>query len=80
MPNLTIKGLPREVHERLRARAKARGRSLNREVIQILENSVGTRAPDPEELIARIDAIHRRGNLAPVTEEFLRAHKRRGLL
>jgi len=78
--NLTIKGLTREVHERLRRRARERGRSLNREVILILEKAVWRRTPDPEEIIARIDAIHRRGKMVPVTEEFLRKVKREGLL
>ena len=36
MPNLTIKNLPREVHERLKRQAARHRRSLNQEVVVIL--------------------------------------------
>lgn len=78
MPNLTIKGLSREVHERLRRRAKARGRSLNREILQILEGAVGARTLDPEEVIARIDELHRRFGTRPTSDAEIRAARREG--
>ena len=40
MSTITIKNIPQAIHRTLKARAKAHGRSLNREVIAILEGSL----------------------------------------
>jgi len=37
MSTITLKGVPQDLHDALKARAKARGRSLNREIISTLE-------------------------------------------
>ena len=48
MAALLIKNLPRVLHERLRRRAAEHHRSMNREVIAILEKEIG--APEAPEL------------------------------
>ena len=40
MPTLVIRDLPPEIHRRLKARAEQHNRSVNKEVITILETSV----------------------------------------
>ena len=40
MSTITLKNVPLEVHTTLKSRAKAHGRSLNREIIAILEGSL----------------------------------------
>jgi len=40
MPSLTIRNVPEELLERLRARAEADRRSLTQEVIHLLENAL----------------------------------------
>jgi hypothetical protein len=40
MPTITLKDVPASVHKELKARAKARGRSLNKEIIATLEETL----------------------------------------
>ena len=40
MSTITIKNIPPSVHRTLKARARARGRSLNKEVIAVLDGTV----------------------------------------
>jgi plasmid stability protein len=78
MPNLTLKSIPADLHERLRRRAALHGRSLNREIRQILEEAVGSRRPDAEALIARIDEFHRRVKMRPITAAEIQRLKTEG--
>lgn len=39
---LTIRNIPESVHRRLKERAAQEGRSLNSEIVRVLEESVGT--------------------------------------
>jgi plasmid stability protein len=48
MSTITIKDLPASIHRSLKARAKANGRSLNKEVIATLEATVHGCAIDAE--------------------------------
>jgi plasmid stability protein len=41
MINITIKGIPKETHRELKKRAAAHRRSLNSEVIWVLESTLG---------------------------------------
>jgi antitoxin FitA len=52
--NMTIKGLPEAVYERLKQRAVQNRRSLNAEAIVALEEAVGARKPGREEILERI--------------------------
>jgi len=42
MPALLVKNLPVDLHERLKRRALAHHRSMNREVLAILEKEIGS--------------------------------------
>ena len=58
MPTLTLKGLPEELHERLKEQAARHRRSMNSEALTILEQ-----APHPpvlEEAIAKAEALNQR--------------------
>lgn len=76
--NVTIKDLPGRVHRKLKARAVANKRSLNWEMIDILEKAVESHPVNIEELIAEVDRIHARSKIPPITEELLRAAKTEG--
>lgn len=52
MATLTIRDVPGEVHERLKARAERNRRSLNSETVLLLEQAIAT-FPDEAELRAR---------------------------
>ncbi|HMS02366.1 MAG TPA: Arc family DNA-binding protein [Gemmatimonadaceae bacterium] len=78
MPSLTIKGLPDDLYERLKARAEENRRSLNREVITCLEQAVATAPRDVEALLARADALRERVRAPLLTEARLRAARSSG--
>ena len=60
--NLTLKGIPTDLHRALRARAKAKGRSLNREIIATLQTIALAR---PENIDEHLDRARRlRGRIA----------------
>jgi plasmid stability protein len=53
MPNITLKNIPRDLHRRLKSRAKAHHRSLNKEAIAALQSVIREAAPlDVKKLIA----------------------------
>lgn len=60
MPTLTLKGLPADVHRRLKARAARHGRSLNVEAIACLRAAVSVEAVDVGALLARARAHRER--------------------
>ena len=80
MPSITLKGLPRDLHRKMRARAKANHRSLNREVIATLQAATAGAQPlnanALQELVRRARSLFRR----PVTARQIDAWKRAGRL
>ena len=61
MATLTLKNVPDDLHRRLKARAEQNHRSLNREAIRCLEESVAAAAPPAaDEAFARADALRDR--------------------
>jgi plasmid stability protein len=50
---ITIKGLPKDVHRELKQRAETHGRSLNTEVLSVLESSVHSAPAETESVIQR---------------------------
>jgi plasmid stability protein len=76
--NLTIKDLPMGLHRKLKLQAKVNKRSLNWEVIDILDRSLETKPLDVETLLEQVRQIHRRLQLPPLTEKALQAAKTKG--
>lgn len=76
--NLTIKDVPARLHRKLKGQAHEHNRSLNWEVIDILERAVDPKPVDVEQLLAEVEAIHARVNLPPLTGGFLREAKNAG--
>jgi len=60
MPTLTLKGLPEELHERLKEQAERHRRSMNSEAIMILERTLMPTRQSAEEAIAKAEALNRR--------------------
>lgn len=54
--NLTIKQIPKELVDRIKAAAESNGRSMNKEIIDCLESAYTPR-PSAEEAIARAKAL-----------------------
>jgi plasmid stability protein len=78
MPTLTIKGIPEPLYRRLRERAEAHRRSLNREIIVALEQATNLPAIDPRTWLAEADKLRARLDLPPLTEARLRRRKAAG--
>ena len=51
MSTITLKNVPAGIHRGLKARAKTNGRSLNKEIITVLEQTLNS-APDTASAIA----------------------------
>ncbi len=75
MPTLTIKGIPEALYRRLRQRAEAHRRSLNREIIVALEQVTNLPTIDPQTWLAEADHLRARLDLPALTEARLRRRK-----
>ncbi len=71
MPSLTLRSIPEDLLEQLRESAAEHRRSLNSEVLVRLERSVGGGRPDPDAVLARIEALPRRAELPLLTDAIL---------
>jgi plasmid stability protein len=58
MPTLTIRGMPPELHEKLKKRAERHRRSMNNEAITILERALKPSCMSAEEAIARAKELN----------------------
>ena len=57
MVTLTVKNIPDDLHGRLRRRAKAHGRSLNKEIIASLERVTSPRRLEIPEYLSRVERV-----------------------
>ena len=57
MVTLTVKNIPDGLHGRLRRRAKAHGRSLNKEIIASLERVTSPRRLEIPEYLSRVERV-----------------------
>jgi antitoxin FitA len=83
MATLTIKNVPKKLHQRLKQSAAAHRRSLNSEVIARLERELMSRPVDPEDYLAEVDKARERVAAETgifVTDEDLWEAKNRGRL
>jgi plasmid stability protein len=76
--NLTVKNLPIRLHRKLKAQAQLNKRSLNGEVLEVLDRSLENKPVDVEALLEQVRRIHARLPLPPLTEELLREAKGEG--
>jgi len=71
MANLTLKGIPDDLLERLRESAKSHRRSLNSEILVRLEGEEEEPRIDVEDLIVWTERFQERVKLPPLTDEFI---------
>lgn len=78
MPELHVRNLPPELHERLREQARAEGRSMSAEAIVLLRQALQSDGGQPARrrmAIARLTEIRGRSHLpadAPPAEQLVR--------
>lgn len=53
MVSITVKNIPADIYDSVRQSAKANRRSINRQIIVIMEEAVNSRAIEPEEFLVR---------------------------
>lgn len=78
MATITLKNIPDDLYEKLKQRAMEHHRSVNSEVIVCLERVVQSGRVDPESFLPKLQALHKRIALPPLTEKFLREAKNEG--
>lgn len=77
MATITIKNIPDDVYERLKETAAVHRRSINSEVIHIIEQAVTPRRVDAEAILVRARELRETLNIY-VTEEDLNRAKNEG--
>lgn len=68
--------LPDDLYARLRKKAGAEGRSINAEIVSILERELAR--PDPTEFMRKLDELRSRWTIppgAPMPEDIIRADR-----
>jgi plasmid stability protein len=78
MPALTLKSIPDDLLQRLRNAARIHRRSLNSEVLELLDRALPPPPEDPAVTFARLDALRKKWKFKPHTDEEIQAAKIRG--
>lgn len=78
MPSLTIRNIPEDVLDILRKRAQRNHRSLNGEILAVLESSARIPTVDPGAAIREVREIRRRYDVPTVDHAEIDEIKRRG--
>jgi plasmid stability protein len=77
MATMTIKNIPDELYEELKQRAAANRRSVNNEVIVLIERAVQYQVQDPNEVLERVRVLREKLDIY-VTEDEISAAKNEG--
>ena len=72
MTNLLIRELPEELHNKLKRRARANRRSMNQEIIVLLEQSMAAETPETHPLPKPVQGTF------PINDEWLRNAREEG--
>jgi plasmid stability protein len=78
MVTLTIKGIPEDLYEKLKATAKANNRSINGEVLFAIKRSLQVQPFNVEEMLERTRRIRELTAHYVVTDEELNRFKNEG--
>lgn len=78
MPAFTVKNIPDELYDQLKASAQAHHRSLNSELIHCLESVLMPRRASAQELLADARAMRQKVKLARITAKDIDAAKNEG--
>jgi plasmid stability protein len=76
--NITLKNIPPELHEELKKTAARHRRSLNSEILALLEERLRPRKRTPEEILAAAKAVREKMKGVWLTNEMIDEMKREG--
>lgn len=68
MPTITVKKIPPDIYELLKQSAEANRRSINSEIITVIERALRGRKVNVEELLTSARQLRRRTRRAPITD------------
>ena len=80
MYSITVKNIPEDIYESLKHSAKANRRSINSEIIVIIEEAVRSKEIVPEDLIVRARQLREKTASYKITDEEFTLAKRAGRL
>lgn len=75
---ITVKNIPSELYERLKQSAVLHHRSINSEVIALIEASIAAKKRKPEDFLASAKAIREKTGRYELKKEFIDRAKREG--
>lgn len=75
---ITIKNIPAGLYERLKQSAAVHHRSINSEVIALIEESVSARKRKPEDFLASARALREKAARYELQKDFIDRAKREG--
>jgi len=75
---ITVKNIPPELYERLKMSAALHHRSINSEVIALIEASIAAKKRKPEDFLASARAIREKSGRYGLKQEFIDRAKREG--
>ena len=65
--NITVKDVPKDLHQRLKEAADQSGRSLNKMILVTLDRALTSQKSDRDQLVQRIQA--RRARMTPILDD-----------
>jgi len=71
MATLTLKNIPDDLYEQLKETAAANHRSINGQIIALIEQGVRSRPVDPEEILKRARQLREELGDYRLTDDFL---------
>jgi plasmid stability protein len=75
---ITVKNIPAELYERLKENAALHHRSINSEVIALIEERVASKKSKPEDFLASARALREKTGRYQLKKEFIERAKREG--
>lgn len=76
--NFTLKNIPQDLFDKVRARADRNRRSINGEIISILDAAIAPRPVNPDEMLVRARELRARTQGFLVDQAFIDGAKREG--
>ncbi|MGD2049464.1 MAG: Arc family DNA-binding protein [Chloroflexota bacterium] len=78
MYSITVKNIPADIYERLKQSAKANRRSINSEIIVIIEEAVRSKKAAPEEFLVRARQLREKTADYSITDDEFTTAKQAG--
>ena len=78
MPAITLKNIPADLYAEIKNNAKSNCRSLNQEILFRLRKSLSVQKADPNQIISKIEKLHKRYQIPELTEKILMRAKNEG--